>query len=216
MLSRGHASCLATMRHNPKHAVTDEAVVRTLIAEHPWATIVSQHEGELVASHYPILLDDTREALTIVTHVGRPDERVHGFGSGREILLIVAGPHGYVSPSWYAPGATRAPTWNFSVAHCYGVPELIGLEENKATLARLVAHFEDRVDQPVYLEPETADRLAPGTVGFRLEITRFICKVKMSQDKDEQSQRNVLAALRGDGPYAHPALAADMERALRR
>jgi transcriptional regulator len=204
------------MRHNPKHAVTDEAIVRELIAENPWATIVSQHDGEIVASHYPILLDDTRAQLAIVTHVGRPDERIHGFGSGHEVLLIVAGPHGYISPSWYAPGAVRAPTWNFSVAHCYGVPEVLSLEENKATLAKLVAHFEDHVASPVYLEQETADKLAPGTVGIRLEITRFVCKVKMSQDKDEQSQRNVLAELRGDGPYAHPALAAAMERALRR
>jgi transcriptional regulator len=202
------------MRHNPKHAETDEAIVRTLIAEHPWATIVSQSEGELVASHYPVLLDDSRERLTVVTHVGRPDERIHGFGSGHEVLLIVAGPHGYISPSWYAPGATRAPTWNFSVAHCYGVPEILSLEENKATLARLVAHFEDHVEHPAYLEPETADRLAPGTVGLRIPITRFVCKVKMSQDKDPVSQANVLAQLRGDGPYANAALAADMERAL--
>ena len=92
------------MRHNPKHAVTDEAVVRQLIAENPWATIVSQHAGELVASHYPVLLDEESEQLAIVTHVGRPDEQVHGFAD-REVLLIVAGPHGYVSPSWYSPGS---------------------------------------------------------------------------------------------------------------
>src|SRR4051794_16528487 len=125
------------MRYNPKTAETDEAVVRALIAENPSATIVSQHDGELVASHYPILLDDSRDQLAIVTHVGRPDEKVHGLGSGNEVLLIVAGPNGYISPSWYAPGVTRAPTWNFSVAHCYGVPEILTLEENKATLARL-------------------------------------------------------------------------------
>ena len=129
------------MRHNPKHAVTDEAVVRTLIAENPWATLVSQHDGELVASHYPILLDESSEQLAIVTHVGRPDEQVHGFGD-REMLVIVAGPHGYVSPSWYSPGSVRAPTWNFSVAHCYGVPEVLSFEDNVATLTRLVG---DRV-----------------------------------------------------------------------
>jgi transcriptional regulator len=200
------------VRHNPKHAVTDEAVVRTLIEENPWATIVSQRDGELVASHYPILLD-TGDELAILTHVGRPDEQVHDFGD-REMLLIVAGPHGYVSPSWYAPGATRAPTWNFSVAHCYGVPQILSLEDNKATLTRLVAHFEQHVEDPVYLEPDVADRLAPGTVGIRLPISRFICKVKMSQDKDPVSQRSVLEHLRGDGSYANRALAADMERAL--
>src|SRR6202012_796673 len=164
-------------------------------------------------SHYPVLLDESREALTIVTHVGRPDDREHGF-DGREVLLIVAGPHGYISPSWYAPGATRAPTWNFSVAHCYGVPEILSPEENVAVLRRLVAHFERHVDQPLYLEDDVAAKLSPGTVGIRIPITRFICKVKMSQDKDPVSQRNVLEQLRGSGPYAHPALADDMERAL--
>ena len=200
------------MRHNPKHAETDPAVVRRLIAENPWGTLVSHADG-LVASHYPILLDEG-EGLTIVTHVGRPDEQIHRFEDGNEMLLIVAGPHGYISPSWYAPGATPAPTWNFSVAHCYGVPQVLEAEENLQVLTRLVAHFERHVDDPVWLDQEIGRRIARGTVGIRLPITRFICKVKMSQDKDEVSQRQVLAQLRGGGPYAQPALADDMERAL--
>ena len=81
-------------------------------------------------------------------------------------------------------------------------------------LTRLVEHFERRVDDPVYLDEETAARLAPGTVGLRIPIARFVCKVKMSQDKDEVSQRQVLEALRGSGPYSHPGLADEMERAL--
>jgi transcriptional regulator len=82
-------------------------------------------------------------------------------------------------------------------------------------LTRLVAHFERHVEDPVYLDPAVGARLAPGTVGIRVPITRFVCKVKMSQDKGETSRRQVLEQLRGDGPYASPALADDMERALR-
>jgi transcriptional regulator len=202
------------VRHNPAHAETDEAVVRDLIDANPWATLISRGAADtLVASHYPVLLDPDADGLAVVTHVGRPDERVHGLGDG-EILLIVAGPHGYISPSWYTPEATRAPTWNFSVAHCYGVPQILSAEDNVATLARLVAHFERHVDRPVWLEPEVAARLAPGTVGIRLPISRFVCKVKMSQDKDPQSQRQVLQALRAPGPYANPTLAEAMTRAL--
>jgi transcriptional regulator len=195
--------------------VTDVAVVRRLIAENPWATIVSHTGGESVASHYPVLLDDRAadDELAVVTHVGRPDERVHELGSG-EVLLIVAGPHGYISPSWYTEHATRAPTWNFSVAHCYGVPEILDPEENLRVLTRLVAHFEQRVEEPAYLDRAVGERLAPGTVGLRLPISRFVCKVKMSQDKDAQSQRQVLEALRRPGAYQHPRLADEMERAL--
>jgi transcriptional regulator len=205
------------MRHSPHHAVTDPAVVRRLIEENPWATLVSQNDGELVASHYPVLLDDREDGegggLAVVTHVGRPDDQVLGFGP-QELLLIVAGPHGYVSPSWYGPLGVRAPTWNFSVAHCYGVPEILEPHENVAVLTRLVARFEQHVDAPVPLDPEVAAQLAPGTVGIRLPITRFTCKVKMSQDKDPQSRQQVLDALRRPGPYHHPALAAEMQRAL--
>jgi transcriptional regulator len=204
------------MRHTPAHDETDERVVRQLIAENPWVTIVSRTDQGLVASHYPALLDGSEEeGLAIITHVGRPDERLHDFGE-REVLVIVAGPHGYISPSWYSEQATRAPTWNFSVAHCYGVPEILGLEENKRSLARLVERFERAVERPVYLSAETADRLAPGTVGLRIPVTRWVCKVKMSQDKDAQSQEQVLAALRRPGPYANPGLADEMDRALDR
>jgi transcriptional regulator len=41
-----------------------------------------------VASHYPVLLDKDRDGLAVFTHVGRPDEQLHGFGQ-REIMLIV-------------------------------------------------------------------------------------------------------------------------------
>jgi transcriptional regulator len=175
---------------------------------------VISHNGELVASHYPVLLDDEVEALTVLTHVGRPDDVIHGLGGG-EVLLIVQGRNnGYISPSWYAPGAIRAPTWNFSAAHCYGVPQILDEEENLSVLARLVAHFERHVEEPMFLDPDWARPVARGTVGIRLPITRFTCKIKMSQDKDPTTQRQVIEALRTSGPFQNLGLANDMARAL--
>jgi transcriptional regulator len=204
---------LGRVRRNPEYAVTDVQVVRALIAENPWATIVSHGEAGLVASHCPVLLDDGSDELAVVTHVGRPDEELHRFGTS-EMLLIVAGPHGYVSPSWYTEQATPVPTWNFSVAHCYGIPRVLGAEENLRVLTRLVEHFERHVDAPVPLDQQIGAQVAAGTVGIRLTITRFACKVKMSQGQDPQTQRQILDALRGLGPYGNPKLADDMQRAL--
>ena len=201
------------MRHNPHHANDDPEVVRRLIRENPWGILVSRNGAELVASHYPILLDEQAEDLAIFTPVGRPNETIHGFGK-QEVLLIVQGRHGYISPRWYAQGATRAPTWNFSAAHCYGVPELLEEEKTLAVLARLVAHFERHVEEPMLLDLDWGRPVAKGTVGIRLPITRFVCKIKMSQDKDPVTQRQVMAALRAPGHYRNPELADDMARAL--
>ncbi|MGN6202832.1 MAG: FMN-binding negative transcriptional regulator [Solirubrobacterales bacterium] len=200
------------MRHNPAYSCDDLEVVRGLIEENPWATLVSENQG-LVASHYPVLLDEGAEGLTLLTHLGKPDQDLHGIGDS-EMLVIVQGEHGYVSPSWYAAGATRAPTWNFSVAHLYGRPEVLSEEENLETLTRLVERFEQRVEEPMFLEREWATPFARGTVGIRMRVERFVCKRKLSQDKDPVSRRNVIERLREPGPYHHPALADEVEREL--
>lgn len=199
------------MRPNPAYATTDPEAVRDLVRQNPWATIVSDNAGALVASHYPVLLDEDAVELALLTHVGRPDEEVHGFGD-REVLVIVQGHHGYVSPSWYGPDATRAPTWNFSVAHMNGVPEVLSEEENLATLTRLVERFERAVEEPLYLDQEWGRQVAKGTVGLRIPVSRFVCKRKLSQDKDDLSRRQVIDRLREPGPYRHPELADEMER----
>jgi transcriptional regulator len=84
-----------------------------------------------------------------------------------------------------------------------------------SALGRLVEHFERHVEEPMLLDPEWGRPVARGTVGIRLPITRFVCKIKMSQDKDPVTQRQVMEALRAPGPYQHTQLAEDMQRALR-
>jgi transcriptional regulator len=48
------------------------------------------NEGELIAFHYPILLDEQSSELAVLTHVGRPGEQIHGFGE-RDALVIIHG-----------------------------------------------------------------------------------------------------------------------------
>lgn len=203
------------MRPNPLFAADDPDVVRDLIRDYPWAILVSGNEGELVASHYPVLLDEDSPGLTILTHLGKPDDEVHRLTEG-EVLVIVQGRHGYISPSWYPPDSAKVPTWNFSVAHCYGVPEILGEEENLGVLTRLVEHFEREVAEPAQLDPVAGARIARGTVGIRVPVSRFVCKRKLSQNKDACTRRQVIDALRRPGPYLNPELAAEMEVALDR
>lgn len=56
-------------------------------------------------------------------------------------------------------------------------------------------------------------RLAAGTVGFRLTPTRVVAKRKLSQNKPAETIETVIGALDGDGPYANPELAGEMRRA---
>lgn len=204
------------MRRTPAYLLEDDAEVRRLIGENPWATMVSATRAGLVASHYPFLLDEDEttgaDGIVLLSHVGRPDERLHELGE-HELLVIVQGPHGYISPGWYAEGDI-VPTWNHVTAHLYGIPELLDPEENYRVLERLVDHFEQRMPHPVSLglDETGTRRLAAGTVGLRMRVTRYDARRKLSQNKPREVRETIVEALRGEGPYAHPALADEMER----
>jgi transcriptional regulator len=203
------------MRQNPSFALGDTDEIKRLIRENPWATIVSQTALGPVASHYPVLLDESREDISIVSHLGKPDDLIHEFGS-HELLVIIQGPHGYISPGWYDANPA-VPTWNFVVAHLSGVPEILSDEENWNVLGRLVDHFEDRMPQPRRMAgtPDNeayAQRLLSGTVGWRLTPTRTVAKSKLSQNRPVETVDRIINGLEGDGAYASPALAAEMRR----
>lgn len=203
------------MRQNPSFAMTDVAEIRRLIARNPWVTLVSSTDNGLVASHYAVLLDDERDDLTIVGHVGKPDDLIHGLGE-RELLVVVQGPHGYVSPGWYGD-TPSVPTWNFISAHLSGIPEILTPDENLRVLDKLVAHFENGMPQPRLLwerpnDPDFVTRLEKGTVGFRLTPTRVVGKRKLSQNKSDEVVETVIAGLDGGGAYADPRLADEMRR----
>jgi transcriptional regulator len=201
------------MRHTPASLLTDLDEVKRLIRENPWATIVSTTVNGIVASHYPVLLEEDAQGISIVSHVGRPDERLHELGQ-HEILVIIQGPHGYISPGWYET-EDFVPTSNHVTAHLYGTPELLCEEENFAVLGHLVDHFEQRMPQPKSLQiDESAARyIATGTVGLRLRVTRFDARRTLSQNKEPAVIERIARHLEGDGTYSSAPLAAEMRRA---
>jgi transcriptional regulator len=200
------------VRHTPTFITEDPEEVKRLIRENPWATIVSSPASGLVASHYPIVLEEEGEGISIVSHVGRPDEALHELGR-HEVLVIVQGPHGYISPASYE-ASDFVPTWNHLTAHLYGVPEILSDEENFRVLGELVDHFEERMPHPASLDvdEQTARRIAKGTVGIRVRVTRFDARLKLSQNKSAPVRERIVDWLEAEGPYAHPALAAEMRR----
>lgn len=195
--------------------MTDVGEIRRLIHLNPWVTLVSQTDDGLVASHYAVMLDDTRDDLTIVGHVGKPDDAILGLGE-RELLVVVQGPHGYITPRWYGD-VPAVPTWNFVSAHLSGIPELLSPDENLRVLERLVDRFEgDGNDaRGLYRLPNDeafVERLERGTVGFRLTPTRVTAKRKLSQNKTAEVVETIIAGLADEGPERAP-LVAEMRRA---
>ena len=175
-----------------------------------FATLVTQQDGVPVATHLPFLLETGRGTYgTLRAHIACGNAQWKSFNGEQEALVIFQGPHAYISPSWYEVELS-VPTWNYAAVHAYGVPEII--EDNavlydllKALIQKHESQFEKSWD--FQLPDDYVQKMMRGIVGFEIRITRLDGKFKMSQNRTDVEQQQVIAALRDSQDELHNGVA---------
>lgn len=194
-------------------AIDNAAAIRGLMTENGFATLLTPHAGGIEITHIPLLLDVDKSRYGVLSgHVARANPHWrHWSDDAPESVAIFHGPHGYISPGWYAD--TRAvPTWNYAVVHAIGRPRLLEDRERlKALVMRLASVYEAPLGRPWNAEAAAGviERELDGIVGFTMPIDRLEGKFKLSQNRSAADRDGVIAALEALGsPQA--ALAASM------
>ncbi|MEF9979150.1 MAG: FMN-binding negative transcriptional regulator [Thermomonas sp.] len=196
---------------------TDLAQLDTLFAADPFVTLITNdHAGAAFASHLPALYHRDADGIRIEGHWARPNPQAAHTG---DALLIVHGPHAYVSPGWYPDkeSAVRVPTWNYAVAHLRGHLDIFDDEASLGDLvARLSQHFEATVGSDWEFDPADARQRAMlrGIVGFRFVPSQVDIKFKLSQNHPLANRHAVIAALSDRDDADARAVAALMRNTL--
>jgi transcriptional regulator len=181
---------------------SDERVLAEFIGAHAFGTLVTIEGGTPFASHLPFLHD--REGQTLHAHVARGNPQWQHVAANPEALVVFQGPHGYVSPTWYAgPGV---PTWNYTAVHVYGRARV--LDDAAATgrhVERLAARFERGSAAPWV--PSYDPKMLRGIVGLEIRITEMQGKFKVSQNRSAEDRARVAARLEATGTDNDTALA---------
>lgn len=208
--------------YNPAHfAETRPDVLHGLMAEHPFGTLVSSHEGVLDANHLPFELDTAEGALgTLRAHVARQNPLWRTLVPGQAVLVIFRGGDAYLSPSWYPSKHEthrQVPTWNYRVVHAHGT---VTVHDDERQVRGLVARLTRRheASQPVPWKMGDApadftDTLLKAIVGLEIRITRLEGKFKLSQNKDERDRAGAADALQRQPGAAAAAVVGEAMRA---
>ena len=193
-------------------------VLHDLIEENGFATLVSTTPDGLFATHIPILVDrGAGPRGTLRGHVARANPHWKHL-AGSEALAIFAGPHAYVSPSWYATSG-RVPTWNYVAVHAYGTPRLIGDPSAvRSLIERTVSRYEGGLATPwdmSGLEAKMVDALLTNIVAFEIPIARIEGKRKLNQNRSRADREGAVRGLRAHGRDDAAVIADLMEAELR-
>lgn len=176
-------------------AVEDHEKAFEFIRENPFGQLVSKVEGRLFISHIPFYVDEEREVL--VGHLARKNPQWNEI-QGQDVLVSFAGPNGYVSPTWYnSPGV---PTWNYQAVHVYGTTRHItDYQRLRDIIEKLVYQFEKSTDSADILNEDNQKVLLKAIVGLEIEISEIQCKFKLSQNRSDEDQRQVIEQFKGQG-----------------
>jgi transcriptional regulator len=191
--------------YTPRHFEGDDATARKLIADHPFAILVTGSAAGVHVTHLPLLLDDGGTGL--VGHVARVNPHWQAFVDGHTVAIF-QGPHAFVSRGWYRDPGDNVPTWNYATVHVSGRPVLADAAEARAAVERLAARFEPPT-LPAISEAKMGG-LLKGIVAFHLPIGKLEVKFKMSQNKPAEVA-GVIEGLKATGRHDELATARWME-----
>lgn len=199
----------------PHFTETRRDVLIAHIEHYDFATLVTHGAAGLIASRVPFLLEEKDDILHLQGHLARANPQVADLAAGGEVLTVFAGPHAYVSPSWYADGPA-VPTWNYADVHAYGRVRLIEeADALRALLHRLTDRHEAHRPKPWRMQDLPQKYLAGmlrGIVGFDIAVTRLEGKFKLSQNRPAADPPRVIAALEAQGDPDAVAVAELMRR----
>ncbi len=191
-------------------ATRDLVWLDRLIARDAFVTVVTTGpDGLPCVTLLPVLYRRDADGIVIEGHWAKANPQSRHSGPA---LVLVHGPHGYVSPGWYPDKESegRVPTWNYAAAELRGTLDTITDRDWLIDLLdRLSLHNETQVGSDWRFDPDDARqaKLLPAIVGFRFRAEQVQIKLKLSQNHPDANQVSVIAALEAEGTPASRELA---------
>lgn len=198
----------------------DRSAVNRLMAERSFALLVTSGPEGPEASHLPLLHRPGEASSTgcLLGHLSAANPQCASLrrlaDTGEPALAVFSGPHAYVSPSLYRPGAA-VPTWNYLAVQVRGAVTLLGDAETAELLQALTRTYEQGRAEPWELAGQDEAMLAKlrrNVLGFAIALDRVEGKAKLSQNRAAEDRAGVVAGLAAEDDPEARATAAWMRR----
>ncbi|MEO6254359.1 MAG: FMN-binding negative transcriptional regulator [Ferruginibacter sp.] len=179
----------------------DQEKVMSFMEENSFAIITGTGENHPVATQIPLAIKLQDEKIFLEGHMMRKTDHHLAFEKNNNVLVLFTGPHCFINANWYTePGVGS--TWNYMTVHAKGKISFFD-EEGTRNAVKALSDKYAGTSTPAsfdHLPKDYIDHMVKAIVGFSIEIEMLDNVFKLSQNRDEASQRNIIEELmkRGD------------------
>ncbi len=203
------------MYNLPYHKAENEKVIKEFIDQNPFAFLTGcDSENKPVATQVPVFIEEKDGRKILRGHIMKNTDHHKAFLHNENVLAVFTGKHTYVSAVWYS-NPHQASTWNYMSVHAKGIIRFLNDSELEDVLRKTSLHFENynRQSTTVFdnLPSEYTQKLMKAIVAFEIEVNEMDTVFKLSQDRDPESHKNIIAKLKEQGEDGQ-RIAEEMEK----
>lgn len=178
----------------PSYQQVDFDQALQFVTEYPFGILTTNGEDFPTVTHLPFLIEKEGEDYYLYSHMAKANPQWKAL-IDQQVLTVFVEPHAYISPQYYT--RESVPTWNYVAVHLAGKATLIENTDGMLQLMEKSIRFfdEKQLEQWHKMPNSYVQKLLKGIVAFRIQITSWQAKEKLSQDRNAVEQQNIVAGL---------------------
>jgi len=195
----------------PSFQEQDPNKVIAFMKANSFAVISSNGDQYPVATQIPLAIEEVAGKILLKGHLMKNTDHHKAFVKNSKVLVLFTGPHCYISAGWYSD-VQSASTWNYMTVHAKGTISFTDDEGTYKAIKAVTNQYEG-IDSPAsfqHIPPGYIDKLINAIVGFTIEVESIENTFKLSQNKTEQEQQNIIQQLLVTGDFNSAAIAKEM------
>ena len=175
----------------------DKEEIIAFMKENSFAIITGFGESFPVATQIPLEVEEKDGKLFLHGHIMKKTDHHIAFEKNHNVLALFTGPHCYVSASWYNDPQS-ASTWNYMTLHAKGKITFTDDEGTYEAIKTVTNKYEGTETKAAFnnMPKEYVLPLLKAIVGFNIEVESIENVFKLSQNKKQEEQLNIISQLR--------------------
>lgn len=179
----------------PYYTEKDKSKVLAFIKENYFAVITGWDGEYPVATQIPLEILDDEAGLLLRGHMMKNTDHHKAFEKNDKVMVLFTGPHTYISASWYTD-PRQGSTWNYMTVQAKGIIEF----KDEAATYEAVKDVTDKHEPGSSasfdkLPDSYVQNLVKAIVAFEIRVESLENVFKLSQNRDKESQQNIIEQL---------------------
>ncbi|VXB60127.1 Transcriptional regulator [Flavobacterium sp. 9AF] len=174
---------------------TDKNEILEFMKRFSFATIITSKDNFPTATHLPFVATIRENKIVLTSHFAKANEHWQTI-ENNTVLVIFSEPHAYISTKNYDK-ELNVPTWNYISVHAYGQGKIITeTDQTFEVIESTIKNYEATYLQKwAHFSEDYKLKMSKGIVAFEILVTDLQAKMKLSQNRTNTEQRNIINTL---------------------